>query len=206
MRDESNIKEVASLRPDFIGFIFYPPSPRYAAGLKPDIVTSLPKSITPVAVLVDPELNDILELNAKYGFKTFQLHGQETPEFCKELKSHGFEVIKAFRVSSDNKEDIKGMLPKYKGKADLLLFDTAGTAPGGNGYKFDWNILEEIKSGTPFLLSGGIEEKDASGLKDFLPAGCLGVDLNSRFEIEPGLKDTRSLTNFINEFKYEQAY
>ena len=194
MRDAQNICDVESLGVDWIGMIFWPKSKRYVA----EVPSYLPGHLKKVGVFVDSTLDDILQHISDYQLDIIQLHGQESPDFAKALKPH--TIIKAFNIE---KADDLLQTEKYKGIADYFLFDTKGKMVGGNGQKFDWSVLTAYQGKTPFLLSGGIGPEDAESVKSFHHPRCIGIDLNSRFESEPGFKDINQLKTFINKLRYE---
>lgn len=201
MRDPDNIGEIVKLQPDYIGFIFYEKSPRYVGAIDPDIIRGLPEHVVPVGVFVNESIQKIIEITKTTGINTIQLHGSETPEFCKILKKKGYKIIKAISIPVEHKEDLFRRLESYQDNIDLFLFDTAGKAPGGNGVKFNRNILEDYDLEMPYLLSGGIGPEDINFIKQGLPRNCVGIDLNSRFEIYPGFKDSSKLSFFIKEIR-----
>lgn len=192
MRDAQNIRDVESLGVDWIGMIFWPKSKRYVA----EVPSYLPEHLKKVGVFVDSTLDDILQHISDYQLDIIQLHGQESPDFAKALKPH--TIIKAFNIE---KADDLLQTEKYKGIADYFLFDTKGKMVGGNGQKFDWSVLTAYQGKTPFLLSGGIGPEDAESVRSFHHPRCIGIDLNSRFESEPGFKDINQLKTFINNIK-----
>ena len=194
MRDAQNIRDVESLGVDWIGMIFWPKSKRYVA----EVPSYLPEHLKKVGVFVDSTLDDILQHISDYQLDIIQLHGQESPDFAKALKPH--TIIKAFNIE---KADDLLQTEKYKGIADYFLFDTKGKMAGGNGQKFDWSVLTTYQGKTPFLLSGGIGPEDAESVRSFHHPRCIGIDLNSRFESEPGFKDINQLKTFINKLRYE---
>ena len=192
MRDAQNIRDVEALGIDWIGMIFWPKSKRYVA----EVPSYLPEHLKKVGVFVDSTLDDILQHISDYQLDIIQLHGQESPDFAKALKPH--TIIKAFNIE---KADDLLQTEKYKGIADYFLFDTKGKMAGGNGQKFDWSVLTAYQGKTPFLLSGGIGPEDAESVRSFHHPKCIGIDLNSRFESEPGFKDINQLKTFINNIK-----
>ncbi|MCM1450069.1 MAG: phosphoribosylanthranilate isomerase [Clostridiales bacterium] len=195
MREPYNISQVMALRPDFMGFIFYAPSPRYCGRLSRETVVGLNKArIEPVAVTVNLDMDALLVLNEEHGFTTFQLHGEESPLMCSRLKALGFKVIKA--ISVNNEESLREA-HKFVGLVDYILLDTSTPSKGGSGKKFDWNILSAYDIPQPFLLSGGIGEDDAHKVLAIDNPHFVGVDLNSRFEVSPGLKNVDSLSRFL---------
>lgn len=205
MKDAENILEVAELKPDYLGFIFYSRSPRNATALDPAIVKNLPKEIKRVGVFVDASPEEVSECATQYDLDVVQLHGKESPEFCKLIKNSGLEVWKAFSIKNDKDFDINNLTNSYKEVVDIYLFDAAGKEAGGNGVKFNWEILENYDLGVPYLLSGGIGPEDSQRLKMHFPEGCVGIDINSKFEVFPGMKDTKKLKEFIKQLRYEQA-
>lgn len=192
MRDAQNIRDVEALGIDWIGMIFWPKSKRYVA----EVPSYLPGHLKKVGVFVDSTLDDILQHISDYQLDIIQLHGQESPDFAKALKPH--TIIKAFNIE---KADDLLQTEKYEGIADYFLFDTKGKMVGGNGQKFDWSVLTAYQGKTPFLLSGGIGPEDAESVRSFHHPRCIGIDLNSRFESEPGFKDINQLKTFINNIK-----
>lgn len=200
MRDSRNIQDLIKLDPDFMGFIFYPPSPRNAIGIERKILEMIPERIKKVGVFVDSPLDFILDTASFYGIGTVQLHGYENRDFCINLKSRGYTVIKAIKIGSDT-SNLFDETEEFDGVVDLFLFDTAGAQAGGTGIKFNWDILAGYSSDTPFLLSGGIGPDDISLLKKFKHNKFAGIDVNSKFEISPGRKKIENLSKFIKEFR-----
>lgn len=197
MRDAENIKAVAALNPDYMGFIFYKDSPRFADELPLDVLDELPVTINKTAVFVNEDAKTISKLIDKYNFDFVQLHGNESPAFCKALKDEAI-VIKAFGV--DKSFDFK-QLEKYKNKADLFLFDTKTSGHGGSGLTFDWSILDKYEMEIPFFLSGGLSPENIEEVKSIIHPQFYGVDLNSKFEISPGLKDIEKLEKAFSIIK-----
>lgn len=189
MKDPENIQGLLSIRPDFIGFIFYRKSPRYVEGLDDDLVLRIPLSIKKVGVFVNESLINVMRTADKYGLEYIQLHGDEDLEFAKSLKSKGLKVIKVFRIM----DTLPISARKYEGVADYFLFDTATANYGGSGRHFDWNILSNYNLATPFILSGGVQIADVPRIKQFNIQQLVGIDVNSRFEISPGMKDLELL-------------
>lgn len=194
MKDADNIRKVSRLMPMLMGFIFYRKSPRYAGDLDPEVVRSLPEPISPVGVFVDASIEEIRAICQKYDIKIVQLHGSESPQTCADLKSLGFTVLKAFGLHSGFDW---GKVAAYEEVADMFLFDTSCESKGGSGKKFDWHILDNYPFSTPYLLSGGIGPDDSENVISALNPKMAGVDINSRFESEPGVKDTDKLIHFI---------
>lgn len=192
MRDAENIREVEALGIDLMGLIFWPKSSRYVAE-KPDY---LPTTCKRVGVFVDADIDDIRQHIHDYGLDIVQLHGHESPEYIKDLG--GVSIIKAFNIATAS--DL-AQTRSYEGLADCFLFDAKGKLAGGNGSQFDWSVLEAYDGDTPFLLSGGIGPDDADRVKAFRHDKCIGIDLNSRFEIAPALKDANKLRTFIKAIR-----
>lgn len=195
MRQPDNITEVAALQPDYMGFIFYEQSPRYAGALDP---CALPSTIRRVGVFVNAPLPEIIAIAKHYGLRTLQLHGSEPPELCETLRIKGYEVIKAFGIAAA--DDFAQTVP-YEENCDLFLFDTRTPDYGGSGRRFNWTILNLYNGNTPFFLSGGISAADADELLKINHSKLYGIDLNSRFETEAGIKDAGSLERFIKTIR-----
>jgi phosphoribosylanthranilate isomerase len=193
MRDAENIKAVDALHPDYLGFIFYSISPRYIApgSCLPD--TKAQK----VGVFVNASMEEIIKTTREHGIATIQLHGNENTWFCCDLTDLGYKVIKAFRI--DENVDIE-YISEYQGCCEFFLYDTKAKAVGGTGKKFDWNILTELDPLGPFFLSGGIGPDDVATIKSLNLKNLIGLDLNSRFELEPALKDVDKLYGFMQNF------
>ena len=192
MREAENIREVEALGIDMMGFIFWPKSSRYVSE-RPEY---LPKHVKRVGVFVNEDPEQVKQLAADYRLDYIQLHGQESPEQISHLSpltSH-LSIIKAFNIATA--EDLLQTQP-YEGLVDLFVFDTKGKSVGGNGEKFDWDVLDAYHGSTPFLLSGGIGPDDAERVNAFHHPKCIGIDLNSRFELAPGLKDINKLKEFL---------
>lgn len=202
MRDRDNIAEVLLLEPNFMGFIFYPKSPRYVIdSLKEETLLNFPSKTKKVGVFVDQDIVDQLAIARSYQLDYFQLHGSETPENCKTLKEEGFGIIKAFSIGEAF--DYKQLLP-YIPFVDIFLFDTkAEGAYGGHGKTFNWDILLAYTYTTPFLLAGGIDLDNLDKLSLLKHLPLLGIDVNSKFEIEKGVKDLeklKKLKEYLNQF------
>lgn len=190
MRDADNIREVEMLGIDMMGFIFWPKSSR-CVSQRPDY---LPKHVKRVGVFVDEDPEQVKRLAADYGLDYIQLHGQESPAYIFQLG--GLHIIKAFNIATV--EDLQQTQP-YEGLVDYFLFDTKGKSVGGNGEKFNWDVLDAYQGSTHFLLSGGIGPDDVANVKAFHHPKCIGIDLNSRFEVTPGLKDINKLKRFLEQ-------
>lgn len=211
MRDADNIRDISALGVDMIGLIFYPPSPRYVqqfssgAGIIPDYAPDMGKTPLRVGVFVDDMPQNIVTRVYNYKLDYIQLHGNEPRETLENLRAtidpdikSKIKIIKAISISSA--EDIK-KYKEYVGAADLFLFDTKCKTVGGSGELFDWQVLQAYDGDVPFLLSGGIGPDDAERIKNFHHPKCIGIDLNSKFEIEPALKDVEKLKQFLVKVK-----
>jgi len=195
MRVPENISGVTAALPDFIGFIFYPKSKRFV-GFEPNskVIAIVPDSVKKVGVFVDEFPGKVLEISQKWELHVVQLHGKETPEYCRQIKDSGFTVYKAFSV--DEHFDFE-KLNAYSGVCDYFLFDTKGRLPGGTGQKFNWQLLEKYQGEVPFFLSGGIGPDDLESIRNFRHPQLFGIDINSGFEVTPALKDVGKVTEFI---------
>jgi phosphoribosylanthranilate isomerase len=192
-----NIKAIAALSPDYMGFICYGLSPRYIAQLLPKVLEDLPGTIYKTGVFVNESADTINLLIDTYGFNAIQLHGDESPEFSSALRSKA-TVIKAFGV--DNDFDF-GKLDSYVNNVDCFLFDTKTAGYGGSGKTFNWDILNNYKLDVPFFLSGGISLDNLNEVKKISHPRFYGIDLNSRFETEPGVKDIEKLKKAFDSIK-----
>jgi phosphoribosylanthranilate isomerase len=195
------LQQLDGLDIDFAGLIFYKESPRYIGDrLSKKEVKNADFDLKKVGVFVNPEMIDVLDAIDEYGLEVVQLHGNESPEMCEDLSSE-VEVIKAFHIK-DNKEDIDKMVADYDAVCDYYLFDKATDySIGGTGIQFDWTILTKAKIEKPFFLSGGIGPDDAAKVKAFKHPDIFGVDINSLFEKEPGVKDMSKILQFRQGMK-----
>lgn len=201
MKYQENIENVAALRPDYLGFIFYEKSARnFDSNCIPDI----PKSIKKTGVFVNEEIDLVIKKINEHQLQAVQLHGEESPEYCLELKrlyeensNNKLEIIKVFSIKNEFNFEV---LKPYESVCDYFLFDTKGKLPGGNGYTFDWNVLSNYPSTKPFFLSGGIGLNEVESVLSFLKKQeskfCYAIDVNSKFEIDPGLKNIELLKEF----------
>ncbi len=215
-----NTSEVAELRPDYLGFIFWEPSRRFFEGAMPKLLETIKK----VGVFVDATVEEVLDKIEEYDLWGVQLHGNESSDYCRRLK----ELTLSFRAESRNDNEVStpldliemdikiikvfsikdkfdfSVLEPYEEECDYYLFDTKGKLPGGNGYVFNWKVLEEYRSAKPYFLSGGIGLEEVESIKEFMrrPESkyCHAIDVNSRFEIEPGLKNIEKLKKFRKVF------
>lgn len=201
MRDVDNIRDVLTLAPDFMGFIFYPESPRYVASPEALKHIRFGQNAQKTGVFVNASKEEIMQKVELYDLQAVQLHGDESVELCSFLKDKGLIVLKAFQIHSA--EDFKNTVV-YNHEVDYFLFDTKTASYGGSGSKFDWKLLDAYQGDTPFFLSGGIAPKDACAIQQIKHPFFRGVDLNSRFEITPAIKDIKLLQQFINQLnQYE---
>ncbi|MES2064703.1 MAG: phosphoribosylanthranilate isomerase [Bacteroidota bacterium] len=204
LRDHDNIKAVEALAPDYMGFICYDGSPRFIGTMEDDELVNISTNITKVGVFVNEDADSISKLIYKYKFDAIQLHGSESPAFCDMFK-HEVQVIKAFGIDADF--DF-AKLDAYKNNVNYFLFDTKTPVHGGSGQTFDWGILDKYKLNVPFFLSGGLSLDNLEELKKIKHPAFYGVDLNSKFELSPGLKDIDKLTqafNTINTFSSNEV-
>jgi len=194
LKDPANIKAVAALSPDYMGFICYDRSPRFIAELQPGVLNALPKSIHKTAVFVNETKETIDSLINRFGLDAIQLHGSENPEFCKYFKGR-VKVLKAFGI--DEKFDFE-QLNAFVDSIDYFLFDTKTVQHGGSGKTFNWDILQRYTLSVPFFLSGGLSPDNLAEVQKIKHPMFYGVDLNSRFETEPGMKNIELLEKAFN--------
>jgi phosphoribosylanthranilate isomerase len=195
------LRQLDGLEIDFAGLIFYKDSPRYIGDKIPKKeLKTADFDLKKVGVFVNPEMIEVLDAIDEYGLDVVQLHGDESPEMCEDLGSE-VEVIKAFRVKDG--ADIDKMVADYDEVCDYYLFDTGGLKEsfGGTGEQFDWGLLNKAKIEKPFFLSGGIGVDDAPRVKAFKHPDVFGVDINSKFEISPGVKDMKLILQFRQAMK-----
>ncbi len=215
MKDIENIKSIADLKPDYMGFIFYDRSKRNFEGIIPE----LPKSVKKTGVFVNEYIEIVVSLVEEYNLQAIQLHGDETVKYIQNLKeglrqteldsaSHhkipkrvrnDIEIIKVFGIKDDFDFSI---LKPYEDEVNYFLFDTKGKERGGNGVKFNWAVLKKYPSSKPFFLSGGIGPKDVDEIKRIKKSGLpvYAVDVNSRFELKPGMKEINKVKDFQKKF------
>jgi phosphoribosylanthranilate isomerase len=197
MKDSSNIAEVVMLKPHYMGFILYEGSPRYVSIKEADgLVKNIPGSIQKTGVLVNEPLENALGIAQSGVFDLLQLHGNESVDYCKKLSLY-IGIIKAFPVS----KTLPGNLTDYQPFCAMFLFDTAGQKYGGTGKMFDHSAMNDYSLNTDYILSGGISPCDSTYIKSIHSGKMAGVDLNSRFEIKPGIKDLKLLKNFIENIR-----
>ncbi|HBL76584.1 MAG TPA: N-(5'-phosphoribosyl)anthranilate isomerase [Prolixibacteraceae bacterium] len=199
MRDPENIAGIASGGPDFMGFIFYPKSKRFTGfDAQTEILNAFPEKIQKVGVFVNETPEQIFATSRVWKLDAIQLHGQETPDNCRQIQYSVLPVFKAFSI--DESFDFE-ILKAYQDYCDYFLFDTKGQFPGGTGQKFNWALLEDYQLDVPFFLSGGIGPDDVESIRNFRHPQLFGIDINSGFEISPGLKDIEKVRKFISEIK-----
>ncbi len=201
MRDPENIRAAEMLDIQWFGFIFWKKSSRYVS----ERPTYLPIKQKRVGVFVDASIEEIIEKTREYPLDIIQLHGKESPDYIRQLRSacdEGIIIIKALNIATT--EDI-GQTSPYDSMVDYFLFDTKAKMVGGNGTQFDWSVLSAYKGNVPFILSGGIGPKDARKVKNFRHPKFAGIDLNSRFEIAPGLKDISLIKEFLDHLKLSRT-
>jgi len=196
LRDDENIKAITALAPDYMGFIFYERTPRYVKDI-PNVLANLPATINKTAVFVDEDKEKIDQLITDHGFNAIQLHGNESPEFAHSFRNR-VAVIKAFGLNSDFNFE---QLNNYANKVDYFLFDTKTDLHGGSGKTFDWGILDNYKLNVPFFLSGGLSLDNLDEVAQINHPQFYGVDLNSKFETSPGIKDIDKLKRAFNMLK-----
>ncbi|MCC8117852.1 MAG: phosphoribosylanthranilate isomerase [Bacteroidales bacterium] len=194
LRDAENIRAVEATGPDWMGFIFHPTSKRFAGWEPPEYMPQCKR----IGVFVDATAETICTLYKKWNLDMVQLHGAEPLPLCQELHEKGIPVIKALSIGIQGLPRLTGA---YAGVCDYLLFDTVCATFGGSGKKFDWTCLQDYAFDTPFLLSGGISPEDIEEVLAISHPKLAGIDLNSRFETEPGLKDVEKLDKFIKAIR-----
>lgn len=199
MRNTQNILDVAALKPDYMGFIFFEKSPRNVTETASlETILSLPKEIKKVGVFVNESLENIVKTVRTFGLCTVQLHGNESPAICKRLKVLKLEVWKAFSVDQNFDFEI---CKSYENTVDRFLFDTKGDGYGGHGKTFDWNILKKYNQRVPFMLAGGISLENLTELQLLDGLNIAGIDVNSKFENSPGDKNIEKLQTLFEKIK-----
>jgi phosphoribosylanthranilate isomerase len=203
LKNPYNIAEVAALQPHYMGFILYPGSPRYVnletAGR---LVKIIPSSIHRIGVIVNEPIENALKIAQSGFFDLLQLHGNENIDYCSNLSVH-ISIIKAFSIALT----LPVNLSDYQAFCKMFLFDSAGEKFGGNGKPFDQKILLHYSLDKEFILGGGISSTDSKQIKSIEANKLIGIDLNSRFEIEPGIKDIKLLKSFIKKMRnYDTSY
>ena len=195
MSQASNIANVAELQPDYLGFIFYDKSPRAISSVSAELIKYVPETIKTVGVFVNEDLELVIDNVINYKLKAIQLHGSEDPAYCETLKETGVEVIKAFGIRKGFEFNL---LENYLKAVDYFLFDTQTEQHGGSGKQFDWSLLKNYMLDKPYFLSGGIGLEQIEQINEIDDDRLLAIDVNSRFETEPGFKDINKLKQFFN--------
>ena len=194
MKYADNIRALDQLKPDMTGFIFHHTSPRYVEKL-PEY---MPSSSLRIGVFVNSDTDYILYKVSEFGLNLVQLHGNESPEQCRAIRSKGIDIIKAFSLKTADADTITA---PYDGLCRYYLFDTPCPAYGGSGKTFDWTLTQSYHGNTPFLLSGGIRPESLEQILSFCHPSFAGIDINSGFETAPGLKDTEAIAKFIKRLR-----
>lgn len=196
------VEALPDLGATFAGFIFYPKSPRYVFRHLTSAQIKKVNTINKVGVFVNASVEEVLLMVDECRLHMVQLHGDESPKYCERIADY-VSVVKAFRLS-DN-DSIDWMIRPYMDVCDMFMFDTMGAGYGGTGKKFDWNILKGSNIGKPFFLSGGIQPDDSESLKQFqqepVAKALFAIDINSKFELSPGVKDMKKVQEFIAKMK-----
>ncbi|UAY57419.1 phosphoribosylanthranilate isomerase [Arachidicoccus terrestris] len=203
MTQAMQVSTLGEMGVDYIGFIFYPASPRYVGNkMRPEEIKAINGSFKKVGVFVNADKDEILNTVEACGLDMVQLHGDEAPLLCEKI-AENIPVIKAFRLL--NNDDVLYKILPYREIVDYFLFDTNTKSFGGSGKRFDWSILENLSLEKPFFLSGGISEEHLPDLKLFqelsVAKSLISLDINSRFETEPGVKDLDRIQAFIRQLK-----
>lgn len=198
MRQPDNIQQVEQTGLDWMGFICYPKSPRF---IGESVIPPTP-NVKRVGVFVNAGFYEIMDFAKRLNLHIIQLHGHESADLCEKIHAEGLLVMKAFQA---NTSDWKNQTEPYTPYCDYFLFDTPCSDYGGSGHSFQWNLLSGYNGSTPFLLSGGLRPESISALQNFSHPQWIGIDLNSGFEIAPGLKDAALIQSFITKLKNESA-
>lgn len=202
MTQPEQVDQLAAAGATFAGFIFYPKSPRYV--FKHMTMTQIRKvnNINKVGVFVNASIEEVLHIVDECRLHMVQLHGDEPPKYCEKIADY-VSVVKAFRLSEN--DSVEWMIKPYMDVCDMFMFDTMGAGYGGTGKKFDWSVLKGSAIGKPFFLSGGIDPGDEDELKTFaqepVAKALFAVDINSKFEVSPGIKDMEKVKIFIDHMK-----
>jgi phosphoribosylanthranilate isomerase len=201
MREAENLEQLLALNPDFVGFIFYDKSPRFVGEeLDKFDWSKFPKKVKKVGVFVNARTEYVIQMVRKYNLDLVQLHGKEMPDYCKVLRLRGVNIIKAFSIDANFSFS---QLNNYKPYIDYFLFDTKGENYGGNGITFDWSVLTKYVSDKPYFLSGGIDLNNTESALDIEPKP-FSLDVNSKFEISPAVKNIEMLAELMDKVKNQQ--
>jgi phosphoribosylanthranilate isomerase len=201
MTSVDQVRQLDEMGVEFAGFIFYPRSPRYVYSHMPATeIKRIKGRINKVGVFVNPTVDEVVNTVDSCGLYIAQLHGDESPKLCEKIADY-ITVVKAFRLMDD--DNVLWKIKEYQDVVDMFLFDTEGAGYGGTGKKFNWQLLKGLNIRKPFFLSGGITPADAEGLKEFLQESVakdlFAIDINSKFEIAPGIKDMEKVRKFVGE-------
>ncbi len=199
INDIDSMKALSGLQPDYFGFIFYQKSPRFFS------LSALPElsDTKKVGVFVDADTDYIVRKKVDLGLDVIQLHGNESSDYILKLKSELQDSIEIFKAISISTEKDFEIISQYQELVDLFILDTKTPLKGGSGKQFDWDLLQHYPVEKPFLLSGGIGPDDAEAVLEIYKRHPLmaGVDINSKFEISPGLKSVKDVQNFLKTIK-----
>ncbi len=199
MREPENLRQLLELQPDYVGFIFHEASPRFVGEtLDPEVLKEIPRSVKKVGVFVNASIDQIGKTVRRYGLDYAQLHGEESPDFCRNLQFKGVNIIKAFPID-DAFNFTK--LNNFKPHCDFFLFDAKGVQRGGNGEVFDWTLLNRYDNEKPFFLAGGISLDNVEELTALAGLRLHAIDINSKFETAPGLKDIEKIRLLVEKVK-----
>jgi len=199
IKEPANRQVLEDLPTGLFGFVFFPPSPRYVGGMEEEELRRLTATTKEkVAVFVNEEIHTVINIAQKYRFTHVQLHGHESPAYCREIRDAGYRVIKAFHISPGFSFETP---EPYLGSVGFFLFDTGSSRWGGSGRKFDWDLLDTYLLDIPFFLSGGIRPGDEEAIACFTHPAFYGIDLNSGFEDAPGVKNHEKLRSFIDKLQ-----
>ena len=198
MRQPENISALLSLKPDYIGFIFYPGSSRYVGSIDQEVLGSIPATVKKTGVFVNSTEEEISDKINSFGLNAVQLHGNEQPAICETFKAKGIAVLKAFVIDESFSFS---SLQDYRQVVDYFLFDTKTLQHGGSGKSFNWSLLQNYNLDVPYFLSGGLDAENIRQALKIEDERFYAVDLNSRFEIKPGLKDIQKLESIINKIR-----
>jgi phosphoribosylanthranilate isomerase len=195
LKDKNNISQVSEANPEYMGFIFYPKSPRFVGDkFEKNALELIPGSIVKTAVFVNESVENIVSIVDNYSFNAIQLHGNESPEMCMQLKDKKLIVIKAFAI--DEGFDFNSLIP-YETHCDYFLFDTKTPAFGGSGKTFDWKLLSQYQLETPFFLSGGLGIENLEAILKLKHEKLYGLDFNSKLEDSPGIKNLQMINTVL---------
>ena len=193
MRDKENISQVLELEPDYMGFIFYERSKRYVNDLKIDDLDF--GQTKRVGVFVNPDSTDVINKKEKYQLDLIQLHGDEDVNYCKDLNENGLDIMKVFHVDQDFD---MSYINVYKPFCKFFMFDTTSEDYGGTGQPFNWSILKEYDNEIPLFLSGGIGLDNINEIDQLSYLNIHAIDVNSKIEMEPGIKDVEKIRELIS--------